>query len=284
MKKIFFSFLLLTVQIVAQSVPSVTIYVHGTQQVGSQLLPKDVWYCQKGLHHISELPDSSMLVKDAKLLQQGDALLFDVEHYYTFGWSGKLSFKAREKAGKDLYEDMQKLLKKYKKKYKVYPTIRLLTFSHGGNVALNMVKYLPFIKGERIPLDLILVACPVQKVTEDLINHTSINRSFVISSKLDLLQVADIYKYNGKRYVPNRFFQTDKDNCYQIAVTVNHKRLGHVDLWHSFMRHIPATIHAVLQSSAHQKEYLHDVKDAGFTHYRVVNLPWAMRAHRKESK
>ena len=275
----FFFLLCAFVNIFTKQAPVVTIYVHGTQHI-SKILPKDVWYCPKGLCHISESSDECMVTKDAKILQERDKELFNLEHYYTFGWSGKLSFKDREHAGRKLYEEVQKLLKTYKKRYGAYPRVRVVTFSHGGNVALNMVKNLPFIGNHKVDLELVLIACPVQKVTEYLINHKDISHSYIISSNLDLLQIADTYKYKGKRYLPKRFFDAARDNCHQVAVTVNKKRLGHVDLWHSYMRHIPSTIRAATRSKG--KEILeYNVDDTGFVFYRGYNFPWSMRAYRK---
>ena len=82
----------------------ITIYVHGTTtKVGLKLLSKfckDVTFGKPGVHHFNELSEISLLLKDAQTLQNGDAKRFDAAHFYTFGWSGSLSFKAREKAGK----------------------------------------------------------------------------------------------------------------------------------------------------------------------------------------
>lgn len=275
MKKItiLISFLLCCTIITFADTTVVNVYVHGTQQFGSKMLSKDIWYCDQGLHSIRELPASSMMVKDAKLLQQGDAKNFDLEHYYTFGWSGKLGFDNRAAAGKDLYQEIVALFKQYQKKYNTLPKLRIITFSHGGNVALNMVKYLPFIDGQKIELELVLIACPVQKVTEDLINHPEITQSVVIYSTMDLLQIADYYTYNGSRYLPNRTFETNRSNCFQILVSVNHVTLSHIELCHAFMRHIPEVLRSVDDKDVNSaRSYEYNIQDLDFLFYNGFNF------------
>jgi len=260
--------------------PKITIYVHGTQQFGSKLLSKDIWYCKKGLHHIRSLSDSSMMVKDAKLLHEQAPDIFDIEHYYTFGWSGKLSFMQREEAGKALYQEICCLLKNYKSIYGQYPAVQVMTFSHGGNVALNMINELPFLKGEHIDLDLILIACPVQKITEDAINHEHINCSYIIYSTRDLLQVADIYSYQGLK-MPKRTFASKHNQCYQILVSVNKKTLSHTELLHSFMRHIPEVLQKACQHLP-PCHIQHNISDSKFIHFNGFNLFKVLKSLRKK--
>lgn len=284
----------------------VTIYVHGTTTAfGLKLLSKfckDVAFGQPGIHHIDELPAESLLRQDALILQNADSLRFDVQHYYTFGWSGKLSFKAREKDGLFLYQEIQKLLMNYQKKYGFYPKLRILTFSHGGNVALNMVQHLPFFNNQKVHLELVIVACPVQKVTQSLIEHECVDKSYVISSSRDLLQVVDCYSYGKKINIPCRFFPTTKQNCHQIKVSINDRGLGHIDLMRSFMVHLPDVLHFADQQSQdcygclfesfgkfdcrNQEMTIlnYSIKDPGFRFYNFFNLPVVVKGQRKQSR
>ena len=283
----------------------VTIYVHGTTTaVGLRLLSKfckDVAFGKPGIHHIDELPEISLLRKDAQILQAGDSRRFDPNHFYTFGWSGKLSFKAREKDGKLLYEGVCRLLKDYEKKYGKMPKVRILTFSHGGNVALNMVKWLPFFDKKPVHLELVIVAVPVQKVTEKLIESPYIAQSYVISSTRDVVQLVDCYKYEKKRYAPKRFFDTTAQNCRQIKVTINNRGLGHIDLMRSFMLHLPDALNFADQVMLQPKTFFKDFEknddselvcnileykicDPEFRFYNVLNLPKAVRGQRKKCR
>lgn len=224
----------------------ITVYVHGTQtSTGLKLLNKfckHVIYGQPGIHHISELPKNALFWQDVEMLHNKSGGRFDREHFYTFGWSGKLSFKVREQEGLCLYQELQALVKAYREKYGYCPKLRIMTFSHGGNVALNMVRHLPFFAGEQIYLELLLIACPVQKITEPFIQHPAINHIYTIASSRDLLQVVDWYKYKNKRYFPDRFFHVTQQNCTQIKVNINDRGLGHLDLLRSFMYHLPSVL------------------------------------------
>ena len=57
--------------------------------------------------------------------------------YYTFGWSGVISKEARRKEALYLYNALIEELKKFQAQG-LAPKIRLVSFSHGGNVALNL--------------------------------------------------------------------------------------------------------------------------------------------------
>lgn len=276
----------------------VTVYVHGTTTaVGLKLIGKfckDVAFGAPGIHHLDEMHSNALLRADVDSLQSGAPDRFCADHFYTFGWSGKLNFKAREQAGFDLFEALKVLLADYKNKYGFYPKLRIMTFSHGGNVALNMVKYLPFLAEEHVHLELLMIACPVQKTTERLIEHDEVDRSYIISSDRDLLQVVDFYTYENKKYFPKRFFHTRKSNCHQIKVLVNNRGIGHLDLLRSFMVHIPYTLDmadACSIGQVHLSEDMnnHDpsvincsIKDDKFRFFKGLNLIPCVRGHRKK--
>ncbi len=282
----------------------VTIYVHGTTtKSGLKLLSKfcpDVCYGAPGVHHIDNMPENALFRRDAEKLFSGDSKRFDLKHFYTFGWSGALSFSEREKAGKELYEGVKVLFTEYKKKYGFYPKLRIMTFSHGGNVALNMVSHLPFFKGEHVHLELLIIASPVQKVTEHLIEHPEIDFIYTIASTRDVLQVVDNYKYEKKRYFPERFFKTTKNNCCQMKVFVNGRGLGHLDLLRSFMMHIPdclniadgylATQKSITNTTSKKTKKLNKnseiieikIKDEKFCFYKGYNLIPCVYGKRKK--
>lgn len=264
------------------SVPSITVYVHGSQNA-TKLLSKDIWYCKKGLHHINELPKSSLFVQDAELLQKGNPLLFNQDHYYTYGWSGKINFSVRKEAGQELYHALKTLLEKYYQEHGAYPVVRIITNSHGGNVALNMAQQLPFFENSKIELELILLACPVQKATEHIVNHPQISRIYNLYSTFDLIQKLDFYKHNGRWYFPKRTFETiGTCNCNQVLVKVNGKRLSHTDFCHSIVRHIPEIIGAVDDATVNDLCLLkYNIQDPDFVFYNGFNISKAMKASRK---
>lgn len=255
--------------------PSITIYIHGSQ-VATKLLPKkDLWFCKQGLHHISNLPNSSMYVRDAHLLHKGDSAIFDKRHYYTFGWPGKVDFACRKKAGSELYVALKQLLEHYHAQYNQYPAVTIITHSHGGNVALHMVENLPFFAQESVALRLILCACPVQKATEHLITNPYVSWIYNLYSTADFIQTLDFYSDNGDWRFPKRIFHVNISNCTQILVKINDKALGHVDLWHTIIKHIPAIMHFAQEKSGHIH---YNTIDPDFCFFNGLNLEDALSA------
>jgi len=58
------------------------------------------------------------------------------QHYVLFGWTGLLSNRARKRAGYDLYQQLRSLRRRIRNAYGCEPRMRVVTHSHGGNVAL----------------------------------------------------------------------------------------------------------------------------------------------------
>lgn len=61
----------------------------------------------------------------------------ETEYFYAFGWSGLVSQYRRRKEAIRFYNVLQEERAKYEAKG-VYPKIRIIVHSHGGNVALNL--------------------------------------------------------------------------------------------------------------------------------------------------
>lgn len=61
------------------------------------------------------------------------------QHYYTFGWSGIISDSARVHAGAQLHHELTSEIEHYKKQG-ICPKVRLIGYSHGGNVCLNTAR------------------------------------------------------------------------------------------------------------------------------------------------
>jgi hypothetical protein len=268
----------------------INVYVHGTMTTfGVRILAKiypELGYGQQGVAHINQMPANALFLKDVDCLQMADAVRFNADHFYTFGWSGALNFKKREQAGKQLYDGLVVLLNDYHTKYGYFPKLRIITFSHGGNVALNMVQHLPFIADQQVHLEMLIIACPVQKVTQHLLCSTYIDKMYTIASTRDLLQIADRYTFEKKGYFPQRFFCVNQKNCKEIRVFVNNRGLAHIDLMRSFVRHIPQVLkNADLWFEQQQScDTIFDcyIQDPQFRFYNGINLISAIKGLRKK--
>ncbi len=222
----------------------VNIYIHGTYPGPRLILDHfDCFFFGKiGLNHISALPQTNLFLQLVKNLCNSDPKRFSFDHFYTFAWSGALCFPARKKAGMILYNKLNDLILDYKKKYDYYPKIRIITFSHGGNVALNMIQFLPFLQDKHIELELVIIACPVQEPLASYIKNPEIDFIYSISTEGDYIQKLDFYQHGGKYQFSNQLFDTTYKKCCQIIVSIDGHSIGHFDLFRSFLVHLPYTL------------------------------------------
>ena len=170
-------------------------------------------------------------------------------HYYTFGWSGLISNSSRKEAAHKLYIQLDNQIREYKQRG-INPKIRLIGYSHGGNVCLNMAHYA--CNNDWHVDELILLGVPVQPATDYLIADPLFKKSYHIYSREDHVQQHDFFSFGFSRqyFKPHGEFELP-DNLTQIklrvAKTVSceypiiarqhsfiyHRPLspGHIELW-----------------------------------------------------
>ena len=143
-----------------------------------------------GLHKIDHAsPESSKLT--AAIISELDNTKNEL--MYTFGWSGLLTRSGRKADGLKLYNEIASEIKKLKKQ-NIEPKIRIIAFSHGGNVALNMAKAINEnnnFKKDFLINELILIGTPVQRDTDYLINSDLFSGIYHFYSTNDLAQKID---------------------------------------------------------------------------------------------
>ncbi len=128
-------------------------------------------------------------------------------YYYTYGWSGLLSTSQRYQEAEGLLIALHQLIQQFKSKG-ITPKVRLIGYSHGGNVCLNIAaihrdKY-PEMK---IHIDeLIMIGLPVQIETDKLIASPIFERAYHFYSKLDRIQRIDFFSFN--RFFSGRLFKS----------------------------------------------------------------------------
>ncbi|NBX78083.1 hypothetical protein EBQ93_01840 [bacterium] len=219
---------------------NITILVHGTGAGYTVKMAKQLRYCPKGLHHV-ELEHNHQhigqyfLIKVEKLSTQNPAR-FDKEHFYTFGWSGKLGFLVRQQAGKELAQELGQLVELYKDRYGQLPHVQIITFSHGGNVALQIAEFKEYFPKELF-IELIMLASPIQATTEHFMLDECFSKVYNIFSEDDIIQRIDpqnLYapKKDKDSFFSRRTFSTSHAKCKQTKITVRNRGLGHLDMIH----------------------------------------------------
>ncbi len=157
--------------------------------------------------------------------------------YYTFGWSGLMSHKKRLEEADLFYDQLVQLIKNYKDK-NIYPKIRLIGYSHGGNVCLNLVRSHEKKREsdkKNISIDqLILLGMPVQTENAKFVEHTLFKRVYHFYSIADKIQRIDCFSF--KRFFSKKRFKNIKsETLTQIRVNLIQDKKdfspGHTELW-----------------------------------------------------
>jgi hypothetical protein len=207
----------------------ITIWIHGTKLLPRYILHR-IYHAPDGLTPAASFDPQYHLRSIADALCAADPTNFSSDYMFLFGWSGALAFEEREKAAQDLYKQLKQMVKSYVEKYGKQPKIRIITHSHGGNVALNLAK----IKDDPdfVIDELILLACPVQEATAELIKNPVFKEAFVLYSSLDLMQIIDpqgLYSHDDTRpLLSKRYFPT-QENITQVKIKMNGHALLHSD-------------------------------------------------------
>ncbi len=234
--------------------PTVTVWIHGTRLL-PRLFFENFFHSTHGLTHYSDLDERYHLRLIANTLTNSAPNTFDKDHFYIFGWSGKLSFEERELAAHQLYKELKALVSAYTNQgLSTRPRIRIITHSHGGNVALNMVKYKQEL-GELVIDELVLLACPVQTKTMHYSYDSMFNRVYSLYSRGDLLQVIDPQGLYANRdtncsLFSERCFPAHEKNM-QVKVKFNGRALMHTEfILPHFLKHFAYILHEI--STWHQ--------------------------------
>ena len=239
--------------------PWITVWIHGTQpsfdkapgkRLRTALIKQahELFYSKSGLHPINTQPKTNRHHEFARLLQQVDPLRFPAVHFYTFGWSGDLNFDVRYQAGKNLYLDLVKLVEEFTHTHGVTPNIRLITHSHGGNVALNLALAQAEYHKNLVVNELVLLACPVQEKTAFLAQDQLFKKIYSLYSSLDVLQVVDpqgLYKNNtiDNGVFSKRRFPVSFDKIAQAKIRFNKRAILHIEfLSDRLVRALPCII------------------------------------------
>lgn len=121
-------------------------------------------------------------------------------YYYAFGWNGLLSQRARHEAACHLFSELHDEISHFKQRG-ITPRIRIIGYSHGGNVALNMARvckeYCQEQCMEPIYVDeLILLGTPIKTENNCLAHSPYIRKVYNFYSLRDKVQQLDLFSHN----------------------------------------------------------------------------------------
>lgn len=256
----------------------INVWIHGTRLFYSPAPLHNFLYSRPGLKLACDYETKYHMHQIGKTLAQAAPHLFPRESFYIFGWSGKLDFGVREQAAIDLYKDLIRVQGQYEKEHGIKPMIRLITHSHGGNIALNLVR----VSGKTDDFcidELILLACPVQDQTASLIKNKLFKRIFAIYSHLDLCQILDpqgLYKNEVKAssWLSGRYFP-EQENLEQVTIKMNGRAIFHGEFvfprFLNFLADIIGTMDSWHQEVIEEKPFTKFIK---MLHVRTNGKPF----------
>lgn len=176
--------------------------------------------------------------------EQNKILSKEKNLYYTFGWSGLLSRFHREEEAKDLYSELSSEVERLKKEG-VNPKIRLVAWSHGGNLILNMANLICDHKYNFYVDELIMLGTPIQKETDVLTDSPLFKKIYNFYSMSDIAQKVDListqHLFCHRRFADRRDFSVP-DKIVQVQTRVTSieydckdriKRAYHMDPKHN---------------------------------------------------
>lgn len=235
---LFFTFLPQNTQTTDKKETWITIFVHGIMSIQPYLSPglicklfndsientlyadvvstirkNTLFSCNQlmqgiGLQKIDIQKQETYTASQALALLYNQVLAQENPHeeniFYTFGWSGLLSRKARQKAAKQLFFELKAEIEKLKK-LGYFPKIRLIGYSHGANVCLNIAAVKNMYKQKSFMIDeLILLGCPIQVDNDFLVNDPLFKNVYNFYSKKDRIQKRDCF--SSKAFSSDRRF------------------------------------------------------------------------------
>lgn len=269
--------------------PSITIWIHGTKP--QHILPTPLshihieklhrfMHCEPGLHLTQTLDPSFHHHHLATILHQHAPTMFPWETLYLFGWSGMLSEDERIKAAQKLHKALKQLIDQYEGTYQQKPFIRIITHSHGGNVALHLAdsdtsSFLSCGIDE-----LVLLACPVQKSTASLIKNQLFKKIYSLHSHWDMVQIADpqglpglkkalggVFSIRSIQQLKNLFHSIEQEPLFsarhfnpsskliQALVTMHGRGILHVEfMLETFVAALPSIINNLEQLKPSEKD------------------------------
>jgi hypothetical protein len=173
-----------------------------------------------------------------------DDIGYDWTRFYVFGWkSEKVYDCVRAQAAQKLVSQLQSVVDDYYQEYHVVPNIKLIGFSHGGNVVLHTAHYLPIcVNNQNVLIQAWLFGTPVQQINKHLVNSPFFYKVYSFYSSKDWLQRMDPQGIWNKT-IDKKFFWSDRmfdlnDRCVQVDFTVNNKSISH-SYYRSIFKYFP---------------------------------------------
>ncbi|MBA3751886.1 hypothetical protein H0X06_03785 [Candidatus Dependentiae bacterium] len=142
-------------------------------------------------------------------------------YFYTFGWSGLVSCKRRHCESRTLYTQLSQKIAHFKRAGK-NPKIRLIGFSHGATLLLNLadIRNKEFSQDSFSVDEVYLIGLPVTRITSRQAHSSLFKAIYSIYSRQDKVQKLDIF--SSQEFSSHRLFKGRvPDSLTQIELRIS---------------------------------------------------------------
>ena len=203
----------------------ITVWIHGVNlfspnRYNTGLWPAYTFVENKGLFNIG------------RNLVESDPQRFPAENVFIYSWAGIFDVKESERAAACLYGALLNTIKEYTAQNKSKPKLRLITFSYGGNIALNLPKFKD--PNNKLVIDeLVILGWPVQRPLAKMAHDSMFKKVFNLYSPTDFVQILDPQGFChghgvGPLFSSRRLKRSP--NVLQSKIHINGSGVGHFGL------------------------------------------------------
>lgn len=174
--------------------------------------------------------------------------------YYTYGWSGLINPSERERDAKRFYQELKALVEHLSPQHPNLK-IRLVGYSHGANVCLNLAMFHADDPTPTFVVDeLVTIACPTQRETDCYIAYPLFKKAYNLYASSDCIQKKDCFStirfFSGRKFrscarclvehavqqVEIKVTMAAEKDLKRPACLRGSKRInrspGHIEFWH----------------------------------------------------
>ena len=144
----------------------------------------------------------------------------EINLFYTWGWSGLLSRSKRLEEAKNFQTDLRQLIAWYKR-FGITPHVRVVAYSHGANVVLNLAAYQD---SEGLEIDeSVFIGMPVHRETDCFVNSPIFKKIYQVYSTADRAQRLDListeYFASHQKFHSRKGFKVPEDKIVHLRLS-----------------------------------------------------------------
>lgn len=224
-RRLFFIICSFLVTYSIQSADTITVFIHGTcmaPRITQLSRLQQFFEAPQGMSLAADLPSYYRFCETGLIAAQKAPELFSLQTFYIYRWPGHIvSHEHRMQVAFDLKVQLHRLAEQFYAMHGFMPKIRLIGFSHGGNVILNLAAYGPLVvAGKTIVYDIWLMGTPVLQCNKEYIASPVFGGKYLVYTKNDRVQRLDPQNFQIATWFSYKIFSEQcfatNDHCIHV--------------------------------------------------------------------